>query len=72
VKLTTFESGVAVPFADWVVAENERVGTLDWDIAYPNMLYGYADHVSAVAADVVTLFVDASGPFHVELYRMGY
>ena len=69
----TLDSGVSVPSADWVVEENQVPGTLDWVVSSTTRIYGYADHVSAVHGDRVTLFVDAPAvPYHVELYRMGY
>ncbi|MFN8035417.1 MAG: DUF6605 domain-containing protein [Acidimicrobiia bacterium] len=33
---------------------------------------GYADRVSAVPGETVTLYVDSPSPFRVEAYRMGY
>ncbi len=66
-------SGPVVPVARWVVEENQRPGTLGWVLAKPTTLYGYADRVSAVAGDTVTVYVDApSMAYRVELYRMGY
>ncbi len=71
--MVTLDSGVVVPSADWVVAENQQPGTLDWVMSATNRIYGYCDHVSAVRGDVVTLFVDPPPvPYQVELYRMGY
>jgi len=73
VRQVTLDSGVSVPSADWVIEENQVPGTLDWVVSSTTRIYGYADHVSAVAGDEVTLFVDAPAvPYHVELYRMGY
>ena len=69
----TLDSGVSVPSAEWVVEENQLPGTLDWVVSSTTRIYGYADHVSAVPGDVVTLFVDAPKVrYRVELYRMGY
>jgi hypothetical protein len=67
------DSGVPVASADWVIEENKLPGTLSWVVSSRTRIYGYADRVSAVHGDVVTLFVDApTVPYHVELYRMGY
>jgi hypothetical protein len=73
VHTVTLDSGVVVPSADWVVAENQVPGTLDWVMSARSRIYGYCDHVSAVRGDVVTLYVDPPPvPYQVELYRMGY
>jgi hypothetical protein len=72
-RMVTLESGVTVPSADWVVAENRRPATLAWVMGATSRIYGYADRVSASPGDAVTLFVDPpSVPYHVEAYRMGY
>ena len=71
--MVTLPSGVVVPSADWVVAENQLPGTIDWVMSATSRIYGYCDRVSAVRGDVVTLFVDPPPvPYRVELYRMGY
>ena len=72
--MVALDSGVTVPVADWVVQENLRPGTLQWVMGADTRIYGYADHVSAIHGDEVTLFVDAppTVPCHVEVYRMGY
>ncbi len=73
VRAVTLESGVSVPSAEWVVAENQLPGTLDWVMSARSRIWGYSDRVSAVRGDVVTLFVDPPPvPYRVELYRMGY
>jgi len=73
VRVVILDSGVLVPSADWVVDENQRPGTLDWVMGADTRIYGYADRVSAVLGDEVTLFVDPPAvPYRVELYRMGY
>jgi len=73
VRTVTLESGVAVPSADWVVAENLVPGTLDWVMSATRRISGYSDRVSAVHGDMVTLFVDPPPvPYRVELYRIGY
>ena len=75
-RLATLASGVVVPVADWVVAENDRPGTLDWIPAgrpAPHDMEGFASTVSAVAGEEVTLYVNTTArTFHVEAYRMGY
>ncbi len=71
--MVTLDSGVVVPSADWVVAENQLPGTLDWVMSATSRIYGYSDRVERGAGDVVTLFVDPPPvPYRVELYRMGY
>jgi hypothetical protein len=73
VRVVTLDSGVDVQSADWVVMENQLPGTLDWVMSAKNRIYGYADRVSAVHGDEVTLFIDPPAqPYQVELYRMGY
>jgi hypothetical protein len=73
VRTVTLDSGVPVPSADWVVAENGRAGTLAWIMGATTRIYGYADRVSARRGDQVTLFVDPPPvPYHLEVYRMGY
>ncbi len=64
--------------AGWVKAENEKPGNRGWNLTNttnqaPGAIEGYADHVSAVQGDTVTLFVSTVAPtFHVEAYRMGW
>jgi len=73
VRTVLLDSGVEVPSADWLVAENRRRGTLGWVMSSTTQIYGYADHVSAVPGDEVTLFVDPPPlPYTVTLYRIGY
>jgi hypothetical protein len=61
--------------APWVIQENARPGTSDWRLGGGGRgsIEGYADKVSAVQGDRVTLFVstDASS-YRVEAYRIGY
>jgi hypothetical protein len=75
-KLASTADGVEVPQAEWVVAENMRPGTTGWVVTghqTPRAIEGFADTVSAVAGDEVTLYVNTSAKsFHVEAYRMGY
>ncbi len=73
VHMVTLPSGVSVPCADWVVAENQLPGTIDWVMSATSRIYGYCDRVSAVRGEVVTVFVDPPPvPYRIELYRMGY
>jgi hypothetical protein len=69
-------SGVMVPTAPWLIAENARRGTLDWvcNFVQPDhALEGYASQVSAVAGDDVALFVNTTAQaVQVQAYRMGY
>ncbi len=69
-------SGVIVPTAPWLIAENKKRGTLDWicDVNQPeHALEGFASHVSAVHGDDVTVFVNTTGrAVQVQAYRMGY
>ena len=62
--------------AAWVQQENARPGTAAWCIyghAIPSTLDGYADRVSALPGERVTLYVSCdTASFHVEAYRMGW
>ncbi len=73
---TTLPSGVVVPTATWLIAENNKLGSIDWicNVLQPeHALEGYASQVSAVSGDDVTLFINtvAKG-VQVQAYRMGY
>jgi hypothetical protein len=74
--LAKLPSGVMVPTAPWLIAENQRPGSLDWicNHVQPNhSLEGFASQVSAVTGDEVTLFVNTTGSsVQVQAYRMGY
>ncbi len=76
VQETTLLSGVVVPTAAWLVAENKRPGTLDWIVNFvqpDHALEGFASQVSATTGDDVTLFVNTTAKaVRVEAYRMGY
>jgi hypothetical protein len=69
-------SGVSIPVATWLVAENARPGTTDWVVTgmqQPHAIEGFASQVSAVPGDDVTVFVNTTAQsVHVEVYRMGY
>ena len=73
---TVLPSGVTVPTAPWLVAENAKPGTLNWicNHVQPNhALEGFASHVSAVAGDDVALFVNTTArSVQAQVYRMGY
>jgi hypothetical protein len=76
VRHVQLASGVSVPTAAWLIAENKRKGSLGWvvtGIQTPGQLEGYANQVSAITGDDVTLFVNTiARSVHVEAYRMGY
>ena len=73
---TKLASGVVVPTAPWLIAENQRPGTLDWIVNFvqpDHALEGFASQVSAVSGDDVTLFVNTTAKaVQVQAYRMGY
>ncbi len=76
VTQTTLPSGVVVPTAAWLIAENQKQGSIDWicnKLQPDHALEGYASQVSAVSGDDVTLFINtvAKG-VQVQAYRMGY
>jgi len=76
VRQTKLASGVVVPTASWLMAENRRPGTLDWIVNFvqpDHALEGFASQVSAVRGDDVTLFVNTTArAVQVKAYRMGY
>ena len=76
VVLADTASGVVVPTAPWLIAENARPGTLNWicNHVQPNhALEGYASQVSAVPGDDVALFINTTASaVQVQAYRMGY
>lgn len=58
-----------------VVAENRRPGTTAWRLppgTVTTAIAGYADRVSALRGQTVTLYVSSPSPFHIEAYRMGF
>ena len=73
---TTLPSGIIVPTAPWLIAENAKPGTLNWicNFVQPDhALEGYASQVSAVPGDDVALFVNTRArAVQVQAYRMGY
>ncbi len=73
---TTLPSGVVVPTASWLIAENRRPGTLDWIVNFvqpDHALEGFASQVSAATGDDIALFVNTTAKaVRVEAYRMGY
>ena len=76
VEDTVLPSGVTVPTAPWLVAENAKPGTLNWicNHVQPNhALEGFASQVSAVAGDDVALFINTTArAVQTQVYRMGY
>ncbi len=71
----TTPDGVAVPMSRRIVEENQRPGSAWWipTQQVPRSIEGFADHVSAQAGDVVTLYVNTVAPtFHVDVIRMGW
>jgi N,N-dimethylformamidase beta subunit-like protein len=75
-ELTTLDSGVVVPTAPWLVAENQKIGSIEWIVNHPqpnHALEGFASQVSAVSGDDVTLFINTTAKaVQVQAYRMGY
>jgi hypothetical protein len=69
-------SGVIVPTAPWLIAENAKPGTLNWicnHVQPEHALEGFASQVSAVPGDDVALFVNTTASaVQVQAYRMGY
>jgi len=71
----TLVDGVKLPTSPAIVAENAKTGDAWWVTTRTpdRSIEGFADRVSAVAGDRVTLFVNTVAPsYHVEAYRMGY
>jgi hypothetical protein len=72
----TLASGVVVPTAAWLIAENQRPGTLDWIVNFvqpDHALEGFASQVSAKAGDDVAVFINTTAKaVRVDAYRMGY
>ena len=73
---TALASGVVVPTASWLIAENQRPGTLDWIVNFvqpDHALEGFASQVSAASGDDISLFVNTTAKaVRVEAYRMGF
>jgi hypothetical protein len=69
-------SGVIVPTAPWLIAENAKPGTLNWicnHVQPDHALEGFASQVSAVSGDDVALFVNTTArAVQAQVYRMGY
>ncbi len=74
-QATTVVDGVRLPTSPYIVAENAKTGHAWW-VTTPQAdrgIEGYADQVSAVIGDTITLFVSTrAARYHVEAYRMGY
>lgn len=74
-ETTTLSDGVVVPTSAAIKAENAKTGHAWWVTTQQadRAIEGFADRVSAVAGEEVTLFVNTrAAGFHVEAYRMGY
>ncbi len=69
-------SGVVVPTAPWLIAENAKPGTLNWICNHnqpDHALEGFASQVSAVPGDDVALFISTvAQAVQVQAYRMGF
>ena len=69
-------SGVTVPTAPWLIAENAKPGTLKWICTHnqpEHALEGFASQVSAVPGDDVAMFISTTArAVQVQAYRMGY
>jgi len=69
-------SGVMVPTAPWLIAENAKPGTLNWICNHnqpEHALEGFASQVSAAAGDDVAVFVNTTAKaVQVQVYRMGF
>ena len=73
-------SSAATPGPDgvqssWVVAENARPGTAQWQITGDSgpEISGYADTTAVTNGSVVHVFTSTATPsFHIEAYRMGF
>jgi hypothetical protein len=76
VKQTKLPSGVVVPTASWLIAENKKKGTLNWicnHVQPDHALEGFASQVSAARGDDVALFVNTTAAaVQAQVYRMGY
>jgi hypothetical protein len=76
VTQTQLPSGVVVPTAAWLIAENQQPGTLDWIVTSlppEHSLEGFASQVSAVPGDDVALHINTTAQaVQVQAYRMGY
>ncbi len=71
----TLVDGVNLPTSPAIIEENTRTGNAWWVTTAQKAgdMEGYADTVSAVAGQPVTLYVNTkAASFHVEAYRMGY
>jgi hypothetical protein len=73
---TTLPSGVTVPTAPWLIAENAKPGTLNWICNHnqpDHALEGFASQVSAVPGDDLAVFVSSTArAVQVQAYRMGF
>lgn len=77
-------TGAPTRSSDLIKAENEKPGTLDWQLTYTRidpktqyrspMIEGYCSKQSVKAGDSIDFFVSTNPetPFHIDIYRMGY
>jgi N,N-dimethylformamidase beta subunit-like protein len=76
VTQTKLASGVVVPTAPWLIAENAKKGTLNWicnHVQPDHALEGFANQVSAVHGDDLAVFVNTTASaVQGQVYRMGY
>src|SRR5262245_50002035 len=63
-----------------IAEENRKPGTRDWllkpsaprkELRHPS-IEGYCSRTSARSGDVLSVMVSADGPFHLDIYRLGY
>jgi hypothetical protein len=72
------------PKRELIAAENDRDGTLDWQLTYTRvdpktkwrspMIEGFASRTSVRGGDALAFFVstDPATPFNIDIYRLGY
>ena len=76
VRTAVLASGVRVPTAEWLVAENAKPGTIDWvvtGVQQAGAIEGFASQVSASRGDEVIVFVNTvARTVQVQAYRMGH
>src|SRR5258708_37898293 len=84
VALPVFADAPGLAKKDLIRAENDRDGTLDWQLTYTRvdakmkwrspMIEGFASHSSVRSGDALEFFVstDPATPFTIDIYRMGY
>ncbi len=82
--LPLIATGAPSRSSDFIKAENEKPGTLDWQLTYtrvdPKTLYrspmieGYCSKQSVKAGESIDIFVSTNPatPFHIDVFRLGY